>query len=595
MKKVIWSFGAIALAICNLHGQAYVHQKLGSGFNSLSTGILTSLGYPAWSGERTSDPGNVDIFLLTGNNNITASVLGTGRDASPADYHPIYGLLWEGSGSANGNKLDVFLNSTNLSASILGTDRFAAAFRFSMDGRPIWYGAGTNNANNIDIFVGNTNLTASVLGSNRDAVPMDLNANNILLWDGAGSAIGSLNRDVFTTNLNSMATTNVSQSVLGSARFAIAGFLNDSGTPLWSGAGTSNNDYNDVFFGATNISASVLGGLTAVRDAAPYGVSQSVSSNTLIWVGRANSTGWFYDAFATSVPGSSVNISAGALGTTGRESLPIAVQGAAVLWEGVGSNTSFNNDVFVTMPGVTRNLSTNRFGSSGTGTRVSTGYAVDSNGNALWVGKHSSTGNNENLFYYSRSANSSTNLTQDATGSTRSSQVLATNRAMQVLWAVRNAADTEWEVYLSTPNLPTSLQGALNIPGYVGNLSQVQVTARLVDPLTGNIASTHTGSGNNSGGYSVSVTPGLWAVRISASGCLTRAFPVQRLLGATTIDLNLIPGDVNQDNVIDDADLLAVLFDFGQTGTTPADLNGDGVVDDADLLTVLFNFGQAGE
>jgi hypothetical protein len=39
------------------------------------------------------------------------------------------------------------------------------------------------------------------------------------------------------------------------------------------------------------------------------------------------------------------------------------------------------------------------------------------------------------------------------------------------------------------------------------------------------------------------------------------------------------------------ADLLQVLFAFGATGSNPADLNGDSVVDDADLLTVLFNFG----
>ncbi|CUU37999.1 MAG: hypothetical protein K6U12_06160 [Armatimonadetes bacterium] len=54
-----------------------------------------------------------------------------------------------------------------------------------------------------------------------------------------------------------------------------------------------------------------------------------------------------------------------------------------------------------------------------------------------------------------------------------------------------------------------------------------------------------------------------------------------------------IPGDVNGDGCVDDADLLAVLFAFGQTGSgLPEDVNGDGVVDDADLLTVLFNFGQ---
>jgi len=52
-----------------------------------------------------------------------------------------------------------------------------------------------------------------------------------------------------------------------------------------------------------------------------------------------------------------------------------------------------------------------------------------------------------------------------------------------------------------------------------------------------------------------------------------------------------VNGDINGDDVIDDADLLSVLFAFGSSDAA-ADLNNDGVVDDADLLTVLFNFGQ---
>jgi len=55
-------------------------------------------------------------------------------------------------------------------------------------------------------------------------------------------------------------------------------------------------------------------------------------------------------------------------------------------------------------------------------------------------------------------------------------------------------------------------------------------------------------------------------------------------------------GDVNGDGCVDDADLLAILFAFGQTcpecPSCPEDLNCDGVVDDADLLIVLFNFGN---
>lgn len=54
-----------------------------------------------------------------------------------------------------------------------------------------------------------------------------------------------------------------------------------------------------------------------------------------------------------------------------------------------------------------------------------------------------------------------------------------------------------------------------------------------------------------------------------------------------------LQGDVNGDRIVDDADLLAVLFAFGLTGTHREDVNGDGVVDDADLLIVLFNFGSS--
>jgi hypothetical protein len=53
-------------------------------------------------------------------------------------------------------------------------------------------------------------------------------------------------------------------------------------------------------------------------------------------------------------------------------------------------------------------------------------------------------------------------------------------------------------------------------------------------------------------------------------------------------------GDVTGEGCVDDADLLAVLFAFGQTGDNlgRVDVNCDQVVDDADLLLVLFNFGS---
>jgi probable HAF family extracellular repeat protein len=53
-------------------------------------------------------------------------------------------------------------------------------------------------------------------------------------------------------------------------------------------------------------------------------------------------------------------------------------------------------------------------------------------------------------------------------------------------------------------------------------------------------------------------------------------------------------GDVDANGCVDDADLLAVLFNFGNSGNNLGreDTNCDGVVDDADLLQVLFNFGS---
>jgi hypothetical protein len=52
-------------------------------------------------------------------------------------------------------------------------------------------------------------------------------------------------------------------------------------------------------------------------------------------------------------------------------------------------------------------------------------------------------------------------------------------------------------------------------------------------------------------------------------------------------------GDIDGSGCVDDADLLRVLFAFGQQGADlAADLNGDARVDDADLLVVLFALGE---
>jgi hypothetical protein len=137
----------------------------------------------------------------------------------------------------------------------------------------------------------------------------------------------------------------------------------------------------------------------------------------------------------------------------------------------------------------------------------------------------------------------------------------------------------------------------VTIAGFVGNTNQITLTIRQIDPYTGTVAATRTGNMNSGFTYSIAVTPGLYnGLRITAPRCLARNIPgLRRLLGTTTVNFSLMLGDVNGDNIIDDADLLEVLFNFGNSTTAPADLNGDGIVDDADLLIVLFNFGAQGD
>ena len=99
------------------------------------------------------------------------------------------------------------------------------------------------------------------------------------------------------------------------------------------------------------------------------------------------------------------------------------------------------------------------------------------------------------------------------------------------------------------------------------------------------------------GGFSERVaTPGAYTVRAKAAGYLSVSLPSVSIAGGGFAYLDLrfhTLGDVNGDDIIDDADLLQVLFAFGG-GDAQADINGDGTVDDADLLTVLFNFGAGG-
>jgi thermitase len=155
-------------------------------------------------------------------------------------------------------------------------------------------------------------------------------------------------------------------------------------------------------------------------------------------------------------------------------------------------------------------------------------------------------------------------------------------------------------------NLQASVQKALTVPvrgrvriqSYTGSYNgrTVEVVLR---PRGGNSTlATTSGTLNSTGNFEVSFFNylGYYDLAVRAQGTLLKRVPNARMRypGVSGLNLTLTPGDINGDNVIDDADLLQVLFAFGANNPS-VDLNGDNIVDDADLLLVLFNFGVRGE
>lgn len=141
------------------------------------------------------------------------------------------------------------------------------------------------------------------------------------------------------------------------------------------------------------------------------------------------------------------------------------------------------------------------------------------------------------------------------------------------------------------------LVGRLVLDSFNGNpAGLVQALVQIRDRTTNQVVREETVMLGDSGAFVVPNLPsGTYKVRIKAQGWLAR------LTDGITVP-NLIPvvfqsdapGDVNNDNIVNDGDLLAVLFAFGNPGG-PEDLNRDGAVNDADLLLVLFNFGAVGD
>jgi hypothetical protein len=141
-------------------------------------------------------------------------------------------------------------------------------------------------------------------------------------------------------------------------------------------------------------------------------------------------------------------------------------------------------------------------------------------------------------------------------------------------------------------NATPSLYGRITISGYTGSLEGKTATIKVKQ---GTQVFTYTATLGANGQYAVPIDQsGNMEVLAQVAPGLARKVSLSNVSGPVQQNFTLTNGDVNGDNVVDDADLLQVLFNFGGTDRA-SDVNGDNVVDDADLLIVLFNFGSVGD
>lgn len=147
------------------------------------------------------------------------------------------------------------------------------------------------------------------------------------------------------------------------------------------------------------------------------------------------------------------------------------------------------------------------------------------------------------------------------------------------------------------PAIRHAISGNVNLQNFIGDRTRLVGRIELVNQ-NGQVVENTTLILDQFGNYVhlTNQTGNNFTVRVKFDHWLRQARRNVNLTGDVTLNYDLINGDVNNDNRIDDADLLRVLFAFGQSCDLCAeDLNGDGRVDDADLLLVLFSFGRRGD
>jgi hypothetical protein len=146
-----------------------------------------------------------------------------------------------------------------------------------------------------------------------------------------------------------------------------------------------------------------------------------------------------------------------------------------------------------------------------------------------------------------------------------------------------------------TPTVTATIPPATVAPTLLNGqvLASKPVTIRLYN-LDSTLAATI--PANPDGTFSFAFAAGSYTVVASAEGFLNAQGPVTLTGGSTTTKptINLIPGDVDGNSVINQLDALTIGMNYNGSIPTAADLNNDGVINVLDLQMLAAHYGQSG-
>jgi murein DD-endopeptidase MepM/ murein hydrolase activator NlpD len=147
----------------------------------------------------------------------------------------------------------------------------------------------------------------------------------------------------------------------------------------------------------------------------------------------------------------------------------------------------------------------------------------------------------------------------------------------------------------ATPTITATIPPATSAPTLLTGqvIASKPVTIRLYN-LDSSLAATV--PANPDGTFSLPFTAGTYTLVASAEGFLNAQGPVILTEGTTTTKptINLIPGDVDGNSVINQIDALTIGMNYNNATPTAADLNNDGVINVLDLQMLSANYGQSG-